>query len=159
MTPLYTYLDWINTSSQVIMAATAVITAVIAYRTFLKTPDQEEVSVGTTSDDTENAKITELTVFLTSKQETTLKIGTEGLICSLKDTRPNKGGIQWVISKAQAARILESKNYSVNPGYKASTGTFNIGIRRNWLYSKKLFSEPDILLRFLTELLQNTVNP
>ncbi|KAF7766379.1 hypothetical protein PUND_a2196 [Pseudoalteromonas undina] len=43
----------------------------------------------------------------------------------------------------------------MNPGYKARTGTFTIGPRRNWLYTKSLFPEPDYLETVVKKLLEN----
>jgi hypothetical protein len=42
----------------------------------------------------------------------------------------------------------------VNPTYRASSGLFAIGRRKNWLYLKKLFPEPEYLHGTLTDLLE-----
>ncbi len=43
----------------------------------------------------------------------------------------------------------------MNPGYKVRTGTFTLGPRRNWLYSKVLFPEPAYMSGVLKHLLVN----
>ena len=42
----------------------------------------------------------------------------------------------------------------VNPSYKPTTGTFSIGKRKNWLYSKRLYPDPNYLKTELKGLLQ-----
>lgn len=153
-------MEVINTIAQVVMAVTAVIMAYLAYKTYLKSPEQEdEPDDASLKIELEyDSKLLSQMVFATSKQKTTLKVTEQGLECHLKDTRPNRGGLQWTIGPNEASIILQNSNFYVNPGYKSRTGRFNIGIRRNWLYSKKLFPEPDYLKSVIKELLVNTVS-
>ena len=152
--------EFINTISQVVMAVTAVITAILAYKAYLKPPKQEDepMDASIESEPKNETKLLKQTVFHTSKQETTLTITNQGLECHLKDIRPNRGGLQWIIKPSEANIILQNSNFYVNPGFRSQTGRFNIGIRRNWLYSKKLFPEPEYLKSVIKELLANTVN-
>ncbi len=151
------FANWVSIITDCIMALTAVVMAFLAYRTYLKTPEQEsEPKKGKADADTES-ELKQLTVFKTSKQETILRITPQGLECHLNDTRPNKGGHQWTLSKASVQHILATSNFFVNPGYKPRSGTFSIGQRRNWLYSKKLFPEPQYLRSAIKDLLKNTV--
>ena len=46
------------------------------------------------------------------------------------------------MSYDDAMRALEQGELSVAPEYTENSGLFNIGPRRDWLYSKKLFSSP-----------------
>lgn len=147
---------WIQALTQVIVAATAVIMAVLAYKTYLRAPEQEEEpeSAEDRSFD-EQQLLKELVVFRTLKQTTRLRVTDGGLECHLDDIRPGRGGRQWTLSKGQVAEILRDGRISVNPGYRAATGVFRIGHRTNWLYSKKLFPESEYLLSSLRELLKN----
>lgn len=153
-------MDEINTIAQVIMAVTTVIMAWLAYKTYLKSPDQEdEPEDASFKSDFENEpKLLRQVVFVTSKQETTLKVTSQGLECHIKDIRPNRGGLQWVIRPNEAKIALQNSSFYVNSGFRSQTGRFNIGVRRNWLYSKKLFPEPDYLKSVLKELLSNSIN-
>ncbi len=149
--------DWMAVITNSITAITAVIMAVLAYRTYLKTPEQEAEPEKETAPANLESTLTQITVFKTSKQETILKVTENGLECHLKDTRQGKGGHQWTINKFEAKKILDTSNFFVNTGYKVNTGTFSIGQRRNWLYSKKLFPAPEYLRSSIKELLSNTV--
>ncbi|UII81069.1 hypothetical protein [Flagellimonas sp. CMM7] len=153
-------MELINTIAQVVMALTAVIMAYLAYMTYLKSPDQEdEPDDASLTPELENdSKLLSQVVFVTSKQETTLKVTNQGLECHLKDTRPDRGGLQWIIRPNEASIILQNSNFYVNPGFRSRTGRFNIGIRRNWLYSKNLFPEPDYLKSVIKELLVNAIS-
>jgi hypothetical protein len=55
------------------------------------------------------------------------------------------------------ASVLENGNYRVTPGYRVHSGLFHIGPKRNWLYSKKLFSEPEQLEIALRELMERAI--
>jgi len=154
-----TILDWVNAVSQIIMALTTVVMGVLAYMTYLKSPRQKDVSEEANPSLKDiDQHLTEEVVFKTLKQTTRLRVTDKGLECHLNDTRPNKGGLQWIISKNECKKILENQNYSVNPGFRALSGRFNIGSRRNWLYSKNLFPEPDYLKAVIKELLNNAVH-
>ncbi len=141
--------------TQIVTAVTAVVMAVLAYRTYLRAPEQEEAEPENASDNEAEDSLREILVFRTSKQKTWLAVTDQGLSCRIDDARPGKGGPQWVLSKTEAKAILDSEAYHVNPGYKARTGTFTIGPRRNWLYTKSLFPEPDYLETVVKKLLEN----
>jgi len=130
--------------------------AVLGYKTYLQPPEQssENEPEEAVNDEAEE-KLKSILVFKTSKQETWLSVSNQGLSCRIDDTRKGKGGQQWTLTKTQVTEILNTNTYHVNPGYKVKTGTFTIGPRRNWLYSKVLFPEPDYLHGVLKQLLSN----
>ena len=148
--------DWISAGSSVIATLVAIVMAVLAYLQFLRAPRQE-VETHESNDVIADTRLTQLLVFKTSKQKTHLRI-VDGMIkCFLDDTRPNKGGHQWTLSRSQIKTILEKKDYHVNPGFKSRSGVFSLGPKKNWLYSKSIFPEPEYLYGALTELLKNTI--
>lgn len=146
---------WTQSITQIITTVTAVAMAVLAYRTYLRSPEQEEAEPENATDTQADVQLEEVLVFRTSTQKTWLSVKPQGLRCRIDDFRVGKGGEQWTLSKPEAKAILESKAYHVNPGYKARTGTFTIGPRQNWLYTKALFPEPDYLEAVLKKLLEN----
>jgi hypothetical protein len=150
-----TFTDWVQVITQIVVAATAVIMAYLAWRTYLKAPEQEPESEKEKTEEIVSEKLIELLVFKTSKQKTKLKVTSQGLECHLEDKREGKGGHQWTLSKHEVKNILSMGSYSVNPGFKATVGTFSIGPRRNWLYSKPLFPDPDYLRNEIKQLLEN----
>ena len=150
-----TFVDWVQVVTQIVIAATAVIMAYLAWRTYLRTPMQEPEPEKEVIEGVIEEKLVELLVFKTSKQKTKLKATSQGLECHLEDKREGKGGHQWTLSKHAVQNILSSGGYSVNPGVKATVGTFNIGPKRNWLYSKALFPDPDYLRNEIKQLLEN----
>ena len=148
--------EWVQITTQIVTAVTAVVMAVLAYQTYLRSPEQETESEPQQANDEDAAiELKETLVFKTSKQKTWLTVTEQGLSCRIDDVREGKGGPQWVIPKQQAKSILEARAYHVNPGYKVRTGTFTLGQRRNWLYTKSLFPEPDYLESVLKTLLEN----
>jgi len=152
------FVEWVQVITQIVTAITAVFMALKAYDTYLKAPEQDPES----EPDQAVAKLKDVQlrktlVFKTSKQETWLSATPhEGLFCEIKDQREGKGGPQWSLSPNQAKQILENSSFYVNSGYKVRTGTFSLGQRRNWLYSKALFPDPDYLHGVLKQLLQNS---
>jgi len=150
------FVEWVQVITQVITAGTAVVMAFFAYRTYLAAPEQEsESEPNGPVDNSTPEHLEEVLVFKTSKQKTFLKVTQQGLACRIEDTRDGKGGPQWVLSKPEAHAILKSMAFSVNPGYKVNTGKFTIGPRKNWLYTKSLFPEPDYLKSVIQRLLEN----
>lgn len=151
-----TFVEWTQVTTQTVTAVTAVVMAYLGYRTYLKAPEQEtEAEPESASDESADEKLREILVFRTTKQKTWLTVDERGLSCRIDDSRSGKGGRQWTFSKSQTRAILDSHAYSVNPGYKVNTGTFSLGPRKNWLYTKALFPEPDYLMSVLKELLEN----
>lgn len=151
-----TFVQWIQVITQTVIAVTAVVMAFLAYKTYLQPPVQpQEEEPDTASDESADERLNEILVFKTSKQETWLSVLPQGLHCRIKDSREGRGGPQWTLSKTQSKEILGSGSFQVNSGYKVKTGTFTLGPRRNWLYSKVLFPEPDYLHGVLKQLLEN----
>jgi hypothetical protein len=150
------FADTVQVITQIVTAVTAVVMAFFAYRTYLSAPDQESETDPESATDVEAAEeLTEILVFKTANQKTFLALTNQGIECRIEDVRAGKGGPQWIISRANAAAILESRAYQVNPGYKVKTGMFSIGSRKNWLYTKSLFPDPDYLQSVLKKLLEN----
>jgi hypothetical protein len=149
--------DCVQVITQIVTALTAVVMAVLAYFAYLQPAEQsQESEPDEASDDSASEELNEILVFKTSKQETWLSVLPQGLHCRIKDDRPNKGGPQWTLSRTQAKEILNSGTFHINPGYKVKTGTFTLGPRRNWLYTKSLFPEPEYLHGILKQLLVNS---
>jgi hypothetical protein len=150
------FADTVQVITQIVTAVTAVVMAFFAYRTYLSAPEQEtEAEPESASEPAESEELTEILVFKTSNQKTFLAATKQGVSCRIEDARAGKGGPQWTISSANVAAILESRAYHVNPGYKVKTGMFSIGSRKNWLYTKSLFPDPDYLQSVLKKLLEN----
>lgn len=149
------FVEIVQVATQIITAGTAVTIAWLAYKNYLKAPEQESEPESEIAPDSEPETLKEAVVFKTSKQTTRLVVSSRGLECHLKDVRVGRGGHQWTISPMEVRNILAHGNYYVNPGYKANSGTFSIGKKRNWLYSKHLFPEPEYLHGLITQLLKN----
>lgn len=149
--------DWVQMITQVLLTGTGLVMACLAYRTYLKTPWQESRKEKIAS---ARSFRDELTVFETSKQRTKLVIDSDQTIieCYLLNKKANKEELQWEIRKEEATKIIQSSSIFVNPNYKPNTGAFTIGQRRNWLYSKRLFPDPDYLKGELKSLLEKLIN-
>ncbi len=135
------WLDLIQASTQIITTFIASLMAYFAWKTYLKEPLQEAEPSEAKERRDLTEELTELIVFNTKKQKTTLKANDEGLSCYLKNKKDNTEQLQWSMSKDEARHYYSRNNFHVYPGYKANVGTFSIGPRRNWLYSKSLFPE------------------
>ena len=149
--------DWISAISSALATLVAAVAAYFAYKQYLQPPAQEPEPDEALAKAAE-AEQAEVVVFRTKKQKTYFKITERGLECHLEDDRPDKGGHQWTLSTSQTREILATNDYSVNPGFKARSGTFSLGLRRNWLYSKALYPEPDYLHGTLQDLLTRASN-
>jgi hypothetical protein len=150
--------DWIGALSAAAGTAVAGVMAYLAYRQYLQPPEQEalpDVPVDAAAEPAAAEKV----VFSTSKQETRLAITDDGLECHLRNFQRNTDKLQWRLSKELCGRILNGNSYFADPGYKARTGTFTLGDRRNWLYSKSLFPEPQYLHGELRDLLERASLP
>ena len=108
-------------------ALAALAMAYLAYRKFIK----EEYAVPTES---------RLQVFSTAKQTTELRASREGLECFLYDSRKGRGGTQWVLPAASATPVVVSPTSRTK-----GCGVFAVGPRKNWLYSKKVYGNPQTL--------------
>lgn len=136
----------VQVASQIITTLIAGFGAWVAYQTLLRTPVQEPEPEGAEVKEAEITALSEVKVFETSKQTTWLKITEKGLECHLQDRREGKrSGHQWTLTKEQANAILSTHNYRVYPGYRLRSGVFSIGPRRNWLYSKRLYPDAELL--------------
>lgn len=149
------FVEWVQVITQSVTAITAFVMAILAYRTYLMTPEQEAEEDKEVTELIVEDRLSEILIFTTSKQKTKLKVTNQGLECHLEDTREGKGGHQWTLSKHEVENILNQQAYSVNPGYKARVGTLNVGPRRGWLYSKSLFPEPEYLKGEIRQLLES----
>ena len=150
--------DWISAVSSIIATLIAGIAAYYAYKQYLQPPVQTPDPKAGQDNDAETEP-TIVPVFKTAKQLTTLHLTPLGLECHLADKSSDKGERQWFLSKEQIKKILAANDYSVSPGIKARSGTFSVGPRRNWLYSKSLFPEPDYLHGMLGDLLKRAGKP
>ncbi len=145
--------DWIGAASSVAATLIAAVTAYLAYKQYLQPPKQE-ADPDTPQDVTAAEPSPDTLVFRTSRQETRLTVSAAGLECHLLNKESGQEKHQWTLDPAMCTQILDSGNYTVNAGYKARSGTFSLGPRRNWLYSKALFPESDYLHGALTDLLK-----
>jgi hypothetical protein len=150
--------DWIFAVSSIIATIIAGVAAYYAYKQYLQPPVQEADPTKALDNEAET-ELTSVPVFETAKQLTTLKITSPGHECHLKDDDPKKGGLKWILSKDQIAKILANNTYAVNPRLEVRSGTFSVVPRRNWLYSKSLFPELDYLHGMLGDLLKRTEKP
>jgi hypothetical protein len=81
-----------------------------------------------------------LLIFSTQTQQTWLVASTRRLYCILDDRRRPTAGIQWTMSLPEARKgPIESREY------RGRTGFLDIGRRRDWLYSKNLFSQNGVV--------------
>ncbi len=147
-----------STFGEVIAVAVTGFSAWVGYKQLQKRPEQksttEHIPLHHNLNSNETKCLSSLIVFESDNQRTTLKANEDSLECHLFDARPNKeSSIQWRISATEVCKIFQTKDFDVNPGYKIKTGTFRIGKRRNWLYSKLLFPEANLLKRKLSTLL------
>ncbi|QKX17753.1 hypothetical protein [Microbulbifer sp. YPW1] len=147
-------LDSIDLITKIAQTLIAGFVAWLAWRTFIKEETQEAEDYADNS--TIDQGVTELKIFETTNQTTTLKRTINGIECHLDDRRPNKKqGHRWTLTPNMVKEILESGDIYVNPSYKLKTGYLSIGTHTNWLYSKNLFPEPAGLHHRVIELLKS----
>lgn len=81
-----------------------------------------------------------LLIFRTSTQQTWLISTPVRLYCILDDRRKADAHIQWSmpIGRARSASLRKKD-------YREKTGMVDIGERKNYLYTKELFSDSDII--------------
>ena len=152
------FASWVQIVTQISATLIAGIMAFLAWKTYLKEPYQEPEPPK--PDDAEATKEPQksLVVFDTKKQRTTLRATHLGLECHLLDKKKGQSEHRWTIGKPEFNQILKDGKISVNPGYKANVGLFNLGSKRGWLYSKKLFPEAIYLEDELKEIIKVTAN-
>lgn len=151
-----TVTDWISAISALVATLITGFTAWFAYKQYLEPPKQEQ-DPDSAKDVAADLEKRDLTVFDTSKQRTLLKVAEHGLECWLPDKRTKSNKLQWTISKEELSSIITENDYIVTSGHKARTGLFKIGKRRNWLYSKNLFPEPEYLHGALSEIMKRAL--
>ncbi|MCH8218145.1 MAG: hypothetical protein IH892_15415 [Planctomycetes bacterium] len=151
----------VDVTSKIATTGIAAFGAWLAWRTFVGDGVQSDADLNlpspTPSDDQVSAAAGSipLKLFETRKQTTWLKITGKGLECHLDERRPGKtGGHKWTVPKDEMRRVLSSSDYYVNPTLKINSGLVSIGTHRNWLYSKKLFPEPEQLHHEIARLLR-----
>ncbi|MCP4151096.1 MAG: hypothetical protein GY757_25350 [bacterium] len=143
--------DIIDLITKIAQTGIAGFVAWMAWRTFLKEEVQEAVDVESVT--RHQGEVADLKLFETSKQTTWLKNTVNGIECHIDERRPGKtGGHKWTLAPRQVKQVLETGDIYINPGYKIRTGLVSIGKYLNWLYSKKLFPEPDALHHKIIEL-------
>ena len=148
--------EWISALSALGGTIIAAAAAIVAYKTYLAIPTQDEPHDGGNGPEANGTEDLIVTVFDTSRQATILKAVGNGLECDMeyKDGRRTKRqNPQWRLSAADCANILTKGDYSVHSGYKVRTGRFSIGQRKNWLYSKRLFGGEEQLRQTIAQLL------
>jgi hypothetical protein len=85
-----------------------------------------------------------LLIFQTSKQQTWLVATTRRLYCVLDDLRRSFRPVRWSLSAEKLTRSgVLTAEISARPNTER-TGLLDIGERRSWLYSKKLFTNKSI---------------
>ncbi len=96
-----------------------------------------------------------LLIFQTSKQQTWLISTNKRLYCILDDNRKDEPQINWSIPKEDIhGKKLSDEIYIRN--YSEDIGLVDIGPKKNWLYSKKLFKKSDIKIN-INQLLSKVV--
>jgi len=149
----FSVVEWVMMITQSAIAITAIIMSRLAFLTYSKTPIQKEVGY---HEATPVDSKSETIVFDTPKQRTKLTIEDNSIICYLLDKKNEENRLQWKIEKEEASKIVNNRNIYINPSYKPNTGTFFLGIRKNWLYSKNLFPNPEYLRQELFDLIKKT---
>ncbi|TVT45117.1 MAG: hypothetical protein FHP94_19335 [Denitromonas halophila] len=158
---LDTALEIASRFGEVIAVSVTAFSSWVAYKQIKKQPEQKESPDSARIERPTEPKEPEhhtkqLVVFSTENQKTTLIATTRALECHLFDSRPSKhSGVQWRISSEDAKKIAKTEDYDVHTGYKPKSGTFRIGNKANWLYSKSIFPEPDDLRQKLVVLLNS----
>ncbi|MDP6775188.1 MAG: hypothetical protein QGI83_00320 [Candidatus Latescibacteria bacterium] len=152
------FAEWVQVVTQTVTTLVAVVMAWLAYQAYLRTPVQEPEAEPeeAAAEEVPSAQRRQM-VFQTSKQTTWLYVTDHGLECHLGDRARESSTHQWVLLPDECRRILSERWYGVNPTYKARTGLFRIGTHRNWLYSKKLFPDPQDLEMTIEELLREAI--
>jgi len=89
-----------------------------------------------------------LLIFSTGKQHTWIVATSSKLFCLLDDEKERTNGtvIQWFLPKKDAAPVQASP-------YKRTIGLLQIGPRKDWLYSTRLFPSPTALERRIKSML------
>jgi hypothetical protein len=89
-----------------------------------------------------------LLIFQTSRQQTWLVATNRRLYCILDDLNKGFTQVQWTIPKNE---LVDERGRIIVPmatGHKTDkTGLLDIGKRHNWLFSKRLFVDKDLLAK------------
>ena len=100
---------------------------------------------------------THIDVINNNEQRARLYISPKGLEYQLTNRKNHEEDDQWVISKSLATKIIRNKTISVKRADKSGMGLFSIGPRRDWVYSARLFPEPDTLYKKIEDLLNAVI--
>ncbi len=144
----------VDTVANVAQTGIAGLCAWLAWKTFFKVDEQPSGDMGAVAqpDDDVDAVL----IFETLKQKTWLKKTDGEIECYMDEKRKGKlSGRRWTLTRAEVKRILDTGDLHINPGYKIRTGLVSIGRHTNWLYTKKLFPDPDGLHHKIVELLKS----
>jgi hypothetical protein len=105
-------------------------------------------------------------LFFESKLQRTWLFATqENIFCVLDDVRKQQYEIRWTITKNYLQREfflistnLQDEFLQINPNYKEKSGQINFGKdHKKWLYSKRLYPNPDILKQDIYELIKKNL--
>lgn len=102
----------------------------------------ESPDFDTRSESIDNAE--PVLIFQTSRQQTWIVATAARLYCVLDDLRRSISPVRWSISKGN---LVADRKVTVKISARDSNdrvGLLDIGGRRNWLYSKKLFTSKSI---------------
>ena len=120
-------------------------------RSEFKSPN-EIIAIASTTDD---IPAEALLIFQTSRQQTWLVATKRDLICVLDDLNKGFTRVQWRIPKesilTEGAVKIEMRTRSKTE----KTGLLDIGERRNWLYSKRLYSNDELLAKLKRMIVRN----
>ena len=80
-------------------------------------------------------------IFRTRKQRTWFAVTRSRIFCVLDDSRTSAGGreVRWATPLALAEPVV------VRPRSSKGTGLVDVGQRRNWLYSQRVYPDPEQL--------------
>jgi TIR domain len=98
---------------------------------------------------------TQVKVLETSDQTAWLSVTENGLEYELAEMQFGEGVMRrWTLSRAETREVLSKHDYRVDPEYTERSGLFDVGPRRNWVYSKRLYPEPSLLTLEIQRLLE-----
>jgi hypothetical protein len=98
-----------------------------------------------TGDDLASAET--LLIFQTSSQQTWLVATNRALYCVLDDLNKNSTNVQWAVSSADLHRVGDHLAEVSALDKNDRVGLLNVGKHTNWLYSKKLFANDNVVNR------------
>jgi hypothetical protein len=164
----------IGNTTAIVVAIATVVGVVITYRQYKKEPEEESTPEEPMPEPDPPAQLaepplpplpinppppnlgsewpSEIVVFDTKKQTTTLRRTIRGLECYLQDKRTGAPAAhQWTLGPKQLRQALLPGQITVDPNHKPTIGKFKMGTRREWLYSKRLFPDPEHFEKILRD--------